>query len=165
MTKVFVFALIGVLSAAPSKPPQKTVLLALAVETAAGRVRVDTDQPAPAAPAAGPRAARPTARARVGELLSIRWFAENRDPKQPLQDTIFHFLVTREDQPGQELPRQPTPGSVADNSYATDLAPRASTTGTCKIPIAEPGTYLVQFETLDRTATRRDSCSVEVRVE
>src|SRR5262245_43055471 len=100
-------------------------LIAVAVETAAGKVRLDT------AAAAG--AALPLAQARVGEAVQTRWFVQNRDRKNPYPQSVYHFFITRVEAPGQALPPEPKPGSILDNSFAEELAAGASTTGTCKI--------------------------------
>jgi hypothetical protein len=142
-------------SRAPNPPPPP-VRIAVAVETAAGRGRADTTQPA---------ATRLLVHARAGESPRIRWFVQNRDRKRPTPEAVFHLFITREERAGQDLPRDPQRGTLLDNSYATELAPGDSTTGTCQIPIDEPGIYLVQFELLDRAAIRGLSCAVEIQVE
>jgi len=137
-------------------PPPDPIQIAVSVTTPAGMARVDTDHPA---------ATRPAARLKKGQAVSVRWFVRNRSKEARLPESVFHFLITRIDKPGQELPREPAPGSLADNSYAADLPVNASTSGTAKIPIEAPGLYLVQFEILSRAGARQQYCGIEVQVE
>src|SRR4051812_4033206 len=146
---------LALLTAGAPKPPDP-VYIALSVTTGAGAARADSDHPA---------GARPLATARKGEAPRIRWFVQNRAKAERLPESVFHILVTRVEQPGQELPQDPAPGSLADNSYAADLAGGAATSGSAKIPIDEPGLYLVQFETRNRRGIRQQRCGVELRVE
>jgi hypothetical protein len=143
-------------SARAPKAPPDPIYVAVVVTTGTGAARADTDHPADA---------RQVAVAKKGEAVRVRWFVRNRQKDERLPESVFHFLITRIDQPGQELAREPAPGSLADNSYASDLAGGAATSGTATIPIDEPGLYLVQFEILNRTGARQQHCGVEVRVE
>jgi len=136
--------------------PADPIYIAVAVTTEAGAARADTDHPG---------AARPLATAKKGEAPRIRWFVQNRAKNERLPESVFHILVTHIERPGQDLPKDPAPGSLADNSYAADLAVGAAMSGTAKIPIDEPGLYLVQFEILNRRGVRQQRCGVELRVE
>jgi hypothetical protein len=146
----------ALLAAAAPKPPPDPIYLALSATTPAVSARADTDHPS---------AARPAARGKKGEPVRIRWFVQNRAKAERLPESVFHFLVTRIDQSGRDLPREPAPGSLADNSYAADLAGGASTGGSARIPIDQAGLYLVQFEILNRAGVRQQHVAVEVTVE
>lgn len=153
--QALLFTLAACLPVRPA-PPAPTVRLAIAVETAAGKARADTDEPSPD---------RPLLRARAGESPQVRWFVQNRDRKNPYPESVFHFFITRQERTGQELPRDAQRGTLLDNAYATELAAGDATTGTCRIQFDEPGVYLVQFELLDRSAARGPFVGVEVQVE
>jgi hypothetical protein len=156
MLRTALFLLAGLLFAPPSKPPADPLTLAVAVETAAGKVRLETGQ------AARPL---PLATARLGEAVQARWFVQNRDRKRPYPQSVYHFFITRIDTPGQELPAEPKPGSLLDNSFAEELAAGGSTSGSCKLPVSEPGLYRVQFELLNQLAQRGQFCGVDLKVE
>ena len=140
----------------PPAPPEP-LLLAVAVETTAGKVRLDTTG------AAG--TAVPLARAHVGEAVRARWFVRNKDRKRPYPQSVFHFFITRVEAPGEALPPQPKPGTILDSSFAEELAAGAGTVGTSNLPIHEPGVYRVQLEVLDRLAVRQQACGVDLKVE
>src|SRR5262249_46046065 len=102
---------------------------------------------------------------RVGEAVQARWFVQNKDRKQPHPQSVYHFFITRIETPGQELPAEPKPGSLLDNSFAEELAAGAATSGTCKLPVSDPGLYRVQFEVLNQLAQRGQFCGVDLKVE
>ena len=156
MLRTTLLILAGMLFAPPVRPPADPLTVAVAVETAAGKVRLETGQ------AARPL---PVAIAKVGEAVQARWFVQNRDRKQAYPQSIYHFFITRIETPGQELPAEPKPGSLLDNTFAEELGAGAGTTGTCKLPISEPGLYRVQFEVLNQLAQRGTFCGVDLKVE
>jgi hypothetical protein len=157
MMRIALLVAVGVFLAPGPAPPREPLLIAVAVETAAGKARADTSQPA--------SATRPGASARAGEAPRVRWFVQNRIRDRVFPQSVYHFFITRIERPGQELPAEPKPGSVVDNSFAQQLPAGGATMGTCKIPISEPGVYRVQFEVLNRAAVRQQYCGVDLTVE
>jgi hypothetical protein len=154
--------LLAALLAAGARPAQASHLAAaVTVETAAGRVRGQRDSEPPL----GGAQTRPRVKARVGEALQIRWEMRNTSARTTLKEMVVHFFIVREEKAGQKETPDPRKGAVAENAFATDLAPGATTRGTLKIALDEPGAYLVRVESLYTQQDHEHFSAVDVEVE
>jgi hypothetical protein len=107
---------------------------------------------------------RPVVKLKAGETLEVRWFVKNVD-KKPVDDMVVHFFIAPEEQAGQKSVPDPRKEVTAENAFAIGLAPSASTHGTLRLPIHEPGVYLVRIESLFTQRDHEHFAAVDVVVE
>jgi hypothetical protein len=134
---------------------------AVTVESAAGRARGQGDSEPPL----GGAKSRPRVKCRVGEALQIRWEMRNTSARTTLKEMVVHFFIVREEKAGQKETPDPRKGAVAENAFATDLAPGATTRGTLKIAFNEPGAYLIRVESLYTQQDHEHFSAVDIEVE
>jgi hypothetical protein len=163
MTKIPAGALLlALILACASIPAQASHLAAaVTVEVTGGRGQGQSDMEPPL----GGARARPSVKAKAGQALQIRWEMRNTSARTTLKEMVVHFFIVREEKAGQKETPDPRKGAVAENAFATDLAPRATTRGTLKITLDEPGAYLVRVESLYTQQDHEHFSAVDVEVE
>jgi hypothetical protein len=134
--------------------------MALNVQGTQSQAKAETDH---APPAEGVRT-RPTVKLKAGETLQVRWFVKNVD-RAPVKDMVVHFFVAPEEQAGQKAVPDPRKEAVAENAFAIELAPGASTRGSLRLPIRDPGVYLVRIESLYTQRDHEHFTAIDVVVE
>src|SRR5436305_14913116 len=107
---------------------------------------------------------RPVVRLKAGQPLQVRWFVKNAGSAL-LHDLVVHFFVAREERAGQKTVPDPRRGTVAENAFAIELAPGASTHGSLQLPISEAGFYLVRIESLNSEHDHEHSAAIDVEVD
>jgi hypothetical protein len=134
--------------------------IALTVEGTKSQAHADTDR---WPPAEGTRP-RPVVRLHTGDTLHVRWFVKNVD-RTPVNRMIVHFFIAQEAQAGQKEVPDPQKGALAENAFAIELAPGASTRGTLHLPINTPGVYLARVESRFTERGHEHFAAVDVQVE
>jgi hypothetical protein len=134
--------------------------MVLNVQGTASEGKAETDR---TPPADGART-RPVVKLKAGETLQVRWFVKNVD-REPVKDMVVHFFIAPEEQAGQKAVPDPRKDAVAENAFAIALAVSASTRGTLRLPIRDPGVYLVRIESLYTERDHEHFAAVDVVVE
>lgn len=134
--------------------------MALSVQGTQSEAKSETDH---APPTEGVRA-RPVVKLKAGETLQVRWFVKNVD-RAPVKEMVVHFFVAPEEKAGQKEVPDPRKEAVAENAFAIELAPSASTRGSLRLPIREPGVYLVRIESLYTQRDHEHFTAIDVIVE
>jgi hypothetical protein len=90
---------------------------------------------------------RPIVDAKVGEPIRVAWQMKSGFPHGIMKEVTIHFFVVREEQTGQKpVPDPNSPAGLVDNSFVMDFAPKKAATGSLRMKILEPGTYLVRVQ-------------------
>jgi hypothetical protein len=151
-------ALLAIIAAPPARANH--LQMALSVQGTQSEAKSETDQ---SPPPEGVRP-RPVVKLKAGETLQVRWFVKNVD-RVPVKDMVVHFFVAPEEKAGQKGVPDPRQEVVAENAFAIELAPGASTHGSLRLPIREPGTYLVRIESLYTQRDHEHFTAIDVIVE
>ncbi len=90
---------------------------------------------------------RPVLKIKSGDTFRVTWRLKNSSPHGPLKGVGIHFFVVREEKTGQKpVPDPAGSAGVLDTSVTTDMVYGAATTGSAKLKITEPGSYLVRLQ-------------------
>lgn len=97
---------------------------------------------------------RPTFSPPAGQTPQIEWEVKNTDSRRKSPSLVVHVLINRQTGPEQPIPNSPQRGSFLDQVMGTELRPGGKTTGRLKVPITQPGRYLVELEILNESGER-----------
>jgi len=90
---------------------------------------------------------RPVLKAHAGDPIKVTWRMKNSSPHGAMKNVTIHFFVVREGKTGQKpVPDPAGQAGIVDNSFTTDLAFGAVSTGSLKLKISDPGSYLVRVQ-------------------
>jgi len=102
---------------------------------------------------------------RAGEEVVIRWFVKNVQ-EQPAPQTLVHCFVKDAARAEMADPTDATRGSVWENAFVMDLAPKQSASGMARFSILTPGDFIAEIETLNSASGMHEHFSrVLIRVE
>jgi hypothetical protein len=94
----------------------------------------------------GQAAAPPTFTAKVKEPVLVQWSAVNGASGTPLSDITLHVFMDRGD--SRATAPKPGPKALYESALIQDFEAGGKSSGEFRMPITEPGTYLVRVETI-----------------
>ena len=90
---------------------------------------------------------RPVLKVNAGDEIRVSWRLKNSSPHGALKNVTIHFFVVREAKTGQKpVPDPAGEAGIFDDSFTTDMAIGAVSTGSLKLKIGEAGSYLVRLQ-------------------
>ena len=90
---------------------------------------------------------RPVVKVKPGDPIQISWRLKNSSPHGTLKGVTVHFFVVREAKTGQKpVPDPAGQAGLIEGSFTTDMVLGAVATGSAKIKITDPGSYLVRLQ-------------------
>jgi hypothetical protein len=94
----------------------------------------------------GQSSAPPTFTAKVKEVVWVQWSAANGTTGMPLTDITLHVFMDRGD--ARTAAPKPGPKALYESALIQDFEPGVKSSGEFRMPIPEPGIYLVRVETI-----------------
>jgi hypothetical protein len=93
---------------------------------------------------------RPVLKVNAGDTIQATWRLKNSSPHGAQKGVTIHFFVVRQAKTGQKpVPDPAGQAGLFDSSFTTDLAVGAVSTGSVKLKIGDPGSYLVRLQSED----------------
>ena len=90
---------------------------------------------------------RPVLKIKAGDPIRVTWRTKNSSPHGALKGVSIHFFVVRETKTGQKpVPDPAGEAGILDSNFTTDMKFGAVSTGSTKLKISEPGSYLVRLQ-------------------
>ena len=84
-----------------------------------------------------------------GETLSVQWTAVNPASAAVLSDVTLHATLDRDAASGaREAPKQGSSGAIYEGAVNLDFRPGERSTGTFRMPMSAPGSYVLRVETV-----------------
>lgn len=91
-------------------------------------------------------AALPMFAAKAKEVISVQWSAANGPTGAPLSDITLHVFLDRGD--ARAAAPKPGPKALYESALIQDFEAGVKSSGEFRMPMPEPGTYLVRVETI-----------------
>jgi hypothetical protein len=91
-------------------------------------------------------AAIPTFTAKAKEVVGVQWSVANGPAGTPLTDITLHVFLDRGD--ARAAAPKPGPKALYESALIQDFEAGVKSSGEFRMPIPEPGTYLVRVETI-----------------
>jgi hypothetical protein len=93
---------------------------------------------------------RPVLKTRAGDAIKVTWRLKNVSPHGAMKGVTIHFFVVKEGKTGQKpVPDPAGQAGIVDSSFTTDLKFGAVSTGSLKLKLEDPGSYLVRIQSED----------------
>lgn len=111
---------------------------------------------------------RPVLKIKAGDPIAATWNLKNSSPHGALKKVTIHFFVVRQAKTGQKpVPDPAGRAGVFDTSFTTDMSVGATSAGSLKLKLADPGSYLVrlQSEGTHEEAGHEHFSAIDVEVE
>ena len=90
---------------------------------------------------------RPVVKIRAGDSVQVSWRLKNSSPHGALKGVGIHFFVVRQAKTGQKpVPDPAGQAGVIDSSFFTNMSFGAVSTGSTRLKLTEPGSYLVRLQ-------------------
>jgi hypothetical protein len=109
-------------------------------------LKVQSDGRQQTAMSAQPAAGLPNFTAKAKEVVSVQWSAVNGASGTPLSDITLHVFMDRSD--ARATAPKPSPKALYESALIQDFEAGVKSSGDFRMPITEPGTYLVRVETV-----------------
>ena len=94
----------------------------------------------------GQPAAPPTFTAKAKEVVWVQWSVANGATGTPLSDITLHVFMDRGD--ARAAAPKPGPKALYESALIQDFEAGVKSSGEFRMPMPEPGTYLVRVETI-----------------
>lgn len=93
---------------------------------------------------------RPVIKVKSGAGVRVTWKMSSGFPHGIMKNVTVHFFIVRQQNLGQKpVPDPSGAGSVVNNSFNMDFAPKAVAAGSVQFKSPEPGAYLVRVQSED----------------
>ena len=94
----------------------------------------------------GQSAAPPTFTAKAKEVVWVQWSVANGVTGAPLSDITLHVFMDRGD--ARAVAPKPSPKALYESALIQDFEAGVKSSGEFRMPMPEPGTYLLRVETI-----------------
>jgi hypothetical protein len=106
--------------------------------------------------------ARPAFAARVKEVLAVQWAAINGIAGVSLSDVTLHVFL--DSAPTAAGGPRPGPRALYESAAVADFEPGAKSSGDFRMPLAEPGKYVLRVETIGAARKLGHEIAAEMQV-